>query len=94
MIFKLFGPVYNDGPVARFSSFKAAVRQGQKQFGKGRFHVEAPESYAPTKEEQLLQDMSPGRRKRGEVEYESLQQIRERKEIEELRHSNVTQDDW
>ena len=94
MIFKLYGPIYDDGPVATFNSFKAAVLAGQKRFGHGQFHVEAPESYAPSREEQLLEEVNPGGKKRGNVEFESVQQIRERKEIEALRHSNVTQDDW
>jgi len=94
MTFKLYGPVYDDGPVTSFSSFRTAVLQGQKQFGKGKFHVEAPEGYVPSREEQLLQVMDKGRRRRGDTEIESVQERKNRREIAELRRQLLSTKDW
>jgi len=85
MTFRLYGPIYDEGPVAKFSSFKAAVLRGQKIYGRKRFHVECPEGYAPSREEQLLQEVNPGGRKRGDVEFDSVQQLKARREIQQLR---------
>jgi len=94
MTFKLFGKIYSDGPVASFHSFKAAVIEGQERFGKKNFHVESPESYAPSREEQLLQDIDASRRKRSETEFESVQHRKARKEIAALRERLLTCKDW
>ena len=94
MTFKLFGKIYSDGPVATFSSFRAAVFAGQKQFGHGQFHVEAPESYAPSREEQLLEVVDKSRRKRGDEPFESVQQKKNKREIAELRRQLLSTKDW
>ena len=40
-----------------YSSFRAAVLAGSKKVGHGNFHVQAPEGYAPSRTEQLLETM-------------------------------------
>jgi hypothetical protein len=46
-------------------SFAAAVRYGQAIAGRGRFHVECPDGYVPSRSEQLLQ---PGRGRAAKVQ--------------------------
>jgi hypothetical protein len=83
MKFRLYGPKYVAGKyVETFPSYRAAVLAGQERFGRGKFHVESPEDYIPSRDEQLLKTLSNRERR---TDHETLEQVEARRDVAKVR---------